>query len=284
MRVLKGIDAARAVNEDIKSKLAGVGRSPKLAIVRIGERPDDISYERGILKKMDTLGIGAEVHTFPEDISNEDFQGAFKAINDDDKVDGILCFMPMPKQIDAGRIAETIDPHKDMDGISPVNQAKIYAGDDSGYAPCTAEAVITLLDHYDIDVTGKRVTVIGRSPVIGRPVSMMLMKKNATVTICHTRTKDVAEECRRADIIVAAAGVPKMVTADFVSQGAIAIDVGIHVDEDGNMCGDVDYEAVADRCEAITPVPGGVGSVTTSVLADHVKRSVFCQGSGPVTR
>ena len=272
--VLKGIEVARAINENIKEKLAASGKVPNLAIVRIGARPDDLSYERGILKKMDTLGIGTKVYDFPEDIGNEDFLKAFEDINRDDDVHGILCFMPMPKQIDAKRVAEIIDPAKDMDGISPVNQAKIYAGDETGFAPCTAEAVIALLDHYDIDVAGKKVTVIGRSLVIGRPVAMMLMKKNATVTICHTRTKDVPAECKNADIIVAAAGVPKMVTKDYIPQGATVIDVGIHVDENGNMCGDVDYNAVADSCEAITPVPGGVGSVTTSILAAHVVRTI----------
>ena len=273
MNILKGIEAARAVNEDIKSRLAVSGGTPKLAIIRVGERPDDISYERGILKKMDTLGIGTEVHTLWEDITNEDFFREFEKINSDPTVHGILCFMPLPRQIDSKRVSQIIDPAKDMDGISPINQAKIYAGDESGFAPCTAEAVMTLLDHYGIDVTGKKVVVVGRSLVIGRPVSMMLMKKNATVTICHTKTRNVAEECRKADIIVAAAGVPKMINADYVSEGSIVIDVGIHVDDEGNMCGDVDYEAVADRCEAITPVPGGVGSVTTSVLAEHVMRA-----------
>ena len=270
MRLLKGADAAKAINEENKKRIKDEGRTPELAIVRIGARPDDLSYERGIKKKMESLGIGAVVYEYPEDISNEDFFDSFQRINDDPGTDGILCFMPMPKQIDEKRLAETIDPAKDLDGISPVNQAKVYAGDESGFAPCTAEAVVSLLDHYDIDVTGKKVTVIGRSLVIGRPVSMMLMKKNATVTICHTRTKDVAAECRKADIIIAAAGVPRMVKADYVSEGAIVVDVGIHVDDAGNMCGDVDFDEVSPLCEAITPVPGGVGSVTTSVLARHL--------------
>ena len=272
MRVLKGVDVARAINEDIKQRLSESGRTPRLSIVRIGARPDDLSYERGIIKKMDSLGIEAMVHEFSDDISGEGFIKAFSEINNDSSVDGILCFMPMPRQIDAARVAELINPEKDMDGISPINQAKVYAGDKSGYAPCTAEAVVALLDHFNIDVTGKRVTVIGRSLVIGRPVSMLLMQKNATVTICHTRTEDVAEECRRADIIIAAAGVPKMVTEEYISDGAIVIDVGIHVDEDGSICGDVNFDAVSARCEAITPVPGGVGSVTTSILAKHLVR------------
>ncbi len=273
MKILKGIEAARAINEDIKENLKKADRIPKLAVIRVGEREDDISYERGILKKMETLGIETEVHTFWEDISNDDFVMEFEKINSDSGVDGILCFMPLPPQIDANKISQLIDPAKDMDGISPINQAKIYAGDKSGFAPCTAEAVMAILDYYDIDVTGKNVAVVGRSLVIGRPVAMMLMQKNATVTICHTKTRDVKAECQKADIIVAAAGVPKMITKDYVPEGATVIDVGIHVASDGSMCGDVDYEAVADHCEAITPVPGGVGSVTTSVLAGHVMRA-----------
>ncbi len=273
MRLLKGIDVARAINEIIKADIGEKELAPKLDIIRVGARPDDLSYERGILKKMDTLGIQTEVHEFAEDISGEDFLEAFEKVNTDPGVDGILLFMPLPKQIDAKKVAELIDPAKDMDGISPANQAKIYAGDKDGYAPCTAEAVISLLDHYEIDVTGKRVTVIGRSLVIGRPVTMMLMGKNATVTVCHTRTKDVKEECRRGEIIVAAAGVPKMVTPEYISSGSVVIDVGIHVDEDGNMCGDCDFDDISGLCEAITPVPGGVGSVTTSVLASHVVRA-----------
>ena len=270
MRLLKGIDVAKAINEDIKKKLAGMNRTPHLDIVRVGARPDDLSYEKGILKKMDTLGIRADVHEFPEDVDNETFLSAFEAINKSPAVDGILCFMPMPRQIDSKAVAKLIDPAKDMDGISPINQAKIYAGDKTGFAPCTAEAVTALLDYYNINVEGKKVTVIGRSLVIGRPVSMMLMQKNATVTICHTRTKDVAEECRCADIIVAAAGVPRMVTSDYISEDTIVIDVGIHVDENGNMCGDVDFEDVNAWCAGITPVPGGVGSVTTTILARHL--------------
>ncbi len=273
MKLLKGIDVARAINEKIKTDIVEKELAPKLDIIRVGARPDDLSYERGILKKMDTLGIQTEVHEFAEDISGEEFLEAFKKVNGDPGVDGILLFMPLPKQIDAKKVAELMDPAKDMDGISPVNQAKIYAGDQYGYAPCTAEAVLSLLDHYKIDVTGKRVTVIGRSLVIGRPVTMLLIGKNATVTVCHTRTRDVKDECRRSEIIVAAAGVPKMVTSEYVSSGATVIDVGIHVDEDGNMCGDCDFDDISELCEAITPVPGGVGSVTTSVLASHVVRA-----------
>lgn len=271
--LLKGIEAAKAINEKIKKDIADLGRPPRIDIIRVGAREDDLSYERGIQKKMDSLGITAVVHEYPEDIKNEDFVKEFQAVNEDAGVDGILTFMPLPKQINAKQIAGMIDSKKDLDGISPINQAKVYAGDESGFAPCTAEAVIAILDHYGIDVTGKRVTVVGRSQVIGRPVSMMLMKKNATVTICHTKTKDLTSECKKAEIIVAAAGVPKMIKKEAVEKGAVVIDVGIHVDENGNMCGDVDFDEVEKLCDSITPVPGGVGSVTTSILASHVTKA-----------
>ena len=170
-------------------------------------------------------------------------------------------------------IEERINPVKDLDGISPVNLAKVYAGDVNGFAPCTAEAVIEMLDYAGIDLTGKRVTVVGRSLVIGKPVAMMLMKKNATVTVCHTKTKDMAGTCRNAEVLVAAAGSAKMIKPDYVADDAVVIDVGINVDESGNLCGDVDFDSVAEKTSVITPVPGGVGSVTTSVLAKHLLRA-----------
>ena len=270
MKLLKGVEVAKAINEEVRTKMGKSGSVPHLDIVRLGARPDDLSYERGILKKMDNLGIRADVHDMPVDIDAPVFYEAIEQISASPSVDGILMFMPLPGHIDSKHVSEIIDPAKDMDGISPINQAKIYAGDKSGIAPCTAEAVVALLDHYGIDVSGKRVTVVGRSLVIGRPVAMMLMQKNATVTICHTRTTDLDFECRRADIVIAAAGVPRMITANYISDGAVVIDVGIHVDEDGNMCGDVDFDDVSPKCSAITPVPGGVGAVTTSILARHL--------------
>ena len=166
-----------------------------------------------------------------------------------------------------------MDPRKDVDCMSPVNMAKIFAGDETGFAPCTAEAVMTMLDAYGIDPKGKRAVVVGRSMVIGKPAAMLLLKKNATVTICHTRTEDLAATCRAAQILVAAAGKPKMITGDMVGEGAVVVDVGINVDEAGNLCGDVDFETAKEKADSITPVPKGVGSVTTSVLAAHVLRS-----------
>ncbi len=274
MEVLKGLPVAKAINAKLIEEVATLeGALPHLAIIRVGERPDDLSYERGALKKMETVGFRATSYTFPEDIDNENFQKEFDTINENPDIDGILLLRPLPKHLDEKAIEQRIDPRKDLDGISPMNLYKVFAGDDTGYAPCTAEAVIEMLDFADIDVTGKRVTVVGRSLVIGKPVAMLLMKKNATVTICHTRTKDMPGTCKNAEIVIAAAGVAKMLTADYVSEGAVVIDVGINVDEAGNLCGDVDFDGVSELASIATPVPGGVGSVTTSVLAKHLLKA-----------
>ncbi|MBQ4283568.1 MAG: bifunctional 5,10-methylene-tetrahydrofolate dehydrogenase/5,10-methylene-tetrahydrofolate cyclohydrolase [Lachnospira sp.] len=274
MEVLKGLPVAEAINAELIAKLEKFdGAVPHLAIIRVGERPDDMSYERGATKKMDKIGFRCTSFVFPEDINNCDFQAEFDKINNDSDIDGILLLRPLPKHLDEKAIENRIDPRKDLDGISPMNLAKVYAGDESGYAPCTAEAVIEMLDFAGVNLTGKRVTVVGRSLVIGKPVSMLLMKKNATVTICHTRTADMEGTCRNAEVLVAAAGVAKMIKAEYVAKDAVVIDVGINVDENGNLCGDVDFDAITDIAAIASPVPGGVGSVTTSVLAKHLMKA-----------
>ena len=273
MEILKGLPVANAINEKLIEELKGMDKVPHLAIIRIGERPDDMSYERGATKKMEKVGFDCTSYTFPADIDNETFQKEFDKINEDDNIDGILLLRPLPKHLDEKAIENRINPNKDLDGISPVNLAKVYAGDTTGFAPCTAEAVIEMLDFAGVDLTGKRVTVVGRSLVIGKPVTMLLMKKNATVTVCHTKTVDMPSVCRNAEIVVAAAGVAKMIDKSFISKDAIVIDVGINVDEDGNLCGDVNFDEVSELASILTPVPGGVGSVTTSVLAKHLMKA-----------
>lgn len=222
---------------------------------------------------MEKVGFRCSTFAFPGDIDNDTFQAEFDKINNDDDIDGILLLRPLPKQLDERSIEERIDPRKDLDGISPMNLAKVFAGDETGYGPCTAEAVIEMLDFAGIDPKGKRATVVGRSLVIGKPVAMMLMKRNATVTVCHTKTADMAGTCKNAEILVAAAGCAKMINKDFVAQDAVVIDVGINVDENGNLCGDVDFQDIEGRAAIATPVPGGVGSVTTSVLAKHLLKA-----------
>ena len=273
MEILKGLPVANAINEKLIEEVKTMEKKPHLAIIRVGERPDDMSYERGATKKMDKVGFVCTSYTFPADIDNDTFQKEFDKINEDDNIDGILLLRPLPKHLDEKAVENRIDPCKDLDGISPVNLAKVYAGDESGFAPCTAEAVIEMLDFAGINLTGKRVTVVGRSLVIGKPVAMMLMKKNATVTVCHTRTVDMAGTCRNAEVVVAAAGVAKMIDKSFISKDAVVIDVGINVDEEGNLCGDVNFDEVSQLASVITPVPGGVGSVTTSVLAKHLMKA-----------
>ena len=278
MEILKGLPVANAINEKLVEQIKDIkGPLPHLAIIRVGERPDDCSYERGAVKKMDKVGVRCTTYTFAADIDNDTFQKEFDKINENTDIDGILMLRPLPKQLDEKLIESKIDPRKDLDGISPLNLAKVYAGDESGYAPCTAEAVVEMLDYAGVDIKGKRVTVVGRSLVIGKPVAMLLMKRNATVTVCHTKTVDMAGTCKNAQILVAAAGSARMIKKEYVADGAIVIDVGINVDDEGNLCGDVDFNSITDIAAMATPVPGGVGSVTTSVLAKHLVKAAMAR-------
>lgn len=271
MVTLKGAAVSAKIREQVEELLTKkTGRPPKLAIVRVGERPDDLAYERGALKKMENFGLEAESFAFPEDITDEAFKEKFAGINQNPDIDGILLLRPLPKQIKEKDIEHMIDPKKDLDGISPENIARVFAGDEDGFAPCTAEAVVEVLKANAIDLTGMRVTVVGRSMVVGRPLSMLLLKENATVTICHTRTRNLKETCRKAEILVAAAGRARMIDASYVGRDAVVIDVGINVDKDGKLCGDVDFDTLEGTASMATPVPGGVGTVTTAVLAKHL--------------
>jgi methylenetetrahydrofolate dehydrogenase (NADP+)/methenyltetrahydrofolate cyclohydrolase len=270
MLELRGKKVSDGIKEYVSKELETLSFVPKLAIVRVGENPDDMSYERGATKKLKSFGLDVASYVFPQDISDEDFKNAFKDINEDDEVTGILLLRPLPRTINEKDIENMIDPKKDLDGISPINIAKVFAGDTSGFSPCTAEAVIEVLKAYDIELTGKRVTVVGRSMVVGKPVSMLLLKENATVTMTHTRTVDLKKTCSDAEIVIAAAGRAKMLNSDYCGQDAVMIDVGINVDENGKLCGDVDYATLDGKASAATPVPGGVGTVTTAVLAKHL--------------
>lgn len=270
MLELRGKKVSDGIKEYVSKELETLSFVPKLAIVRVGENPDDMSYERGATKKLKSFGLDVASYVFPQDISDEDFKKAFKDINEDDEVTGILLLRPLPRTINEKDIENMIDPKKDLDGISPINIAKVFAGDTSGFSPCTAEAVIEVLKAYDIELTGKRVTVVGRSMVVGKPVSMLLLKENATVTMTHTRTVDLKKTCSDAEIVIAAAGRAKMLNSDYCGQDAVMIDVGINVDDNGKLCGDVDYSTLDGKASAATPVPGGVGTITTAVLAKHL--------------
>ena len=273
MQRLGGKEVADKIVEEIKVKveeLKGKGIDPKLAILRVGAREDDLAYERGVLKRFESAGVEVEVTALDADISQEELDKTFDGINNDPKVHGILVFRPLPKGLSDEHMRRTIDPGKDSDFMDIRNMENVLAGVPDSAAPCTAEAVMALIKHYGIETKGKKVTVVGRSLVIGKPAALLLTTANATVTVCHTKTVNIEEECRKADIIVACCGVAKMITEKFVKPGQIVIDVGMNVDEEGKLCGDVDYEKVSEIADAVTPVPGGVGSITTAILLKHV--------------
>ena len=268
MQELRGMPVVHSLKEQISQQIEDLKTKqtvPKLTVIRIGEREDDISYEKGILKRFSAAGAAADVIQLPSDTVQEALEETVIKLNNDDSVHGILLFRPLPKHLSSERLELLISKEKDVDGMGMMNNAYIYEGRKDGYAPCTAGAVIELLDFYNIGLTGKKVTIIGRSLVVGKPLAMLLIGRNATVTVCHTKTLHLAEECKRADILIACAGSAKMVGAGFTHPGQIVIDVGINM-ADGKLCGDVDYEPVSQNAAAITPVPGGVGTVTTSVL------------------
>lgn len=273
MQRLGGKEVADKIVEDLKVKvedLKGKGISPKLAILRVGARDDDLAYERGVLKRFESAGVEVEVTAVDAGISQEELDKTFDGINNDPKVHGILVFRPLPKGLSDEHMRRTIDPGKDSDFMDIRNMENVLAGVPDAAAPCTAEAVMALIRHYQIETKGKKVTVVGRSLVIGKPAALLLTTANATVTVCHTKTVNIKEECKNADIIVACCGVAKMITEKFVKPGQIVIDVGMNVDEEGKLCGDVDYEKVSEIADAVTPVPGGVGSITTAILLKHV--------------
>ena len=274
--LLKGIEAANSLKHGLIQKnkeMISKGVTPCLAIVRVGERPDDLAYENGILRYFEALDIKVMVKALPEYISRDMFEREFESVNDDESVHGILLFRPLPKTLDEESVKRIINPDKDIDCMSPKNIAKVFVGDDTGFAPCTADAVIELLKHYGIPLKGSEIVLAGRSMVVGKPLAMLLLGEDATVTICHSKTENLAGVCSRADILIAAIGVPKMVKKEYVKPGAVVIDVGINLDEKGNMCGDVDFDEVSEIASKITPVPGGVGTVTISVLAVHTLKA-----------
>ena len=270
---LRGAEVSAKIKTEVLKALEDCQVTPTLAIVRVGENPDDISYERGATKKMESFGLQVHSYVFPADISDAEFKQEFAGINEAKDVTGILLLRPLPKHIAETDIEAMIDPAKDLDGISPLNLAKVFAGDADGFAPCTAEAVIEMLKANQIPIAGKRVTIVGRSMVVGKPLSMLMVKENATVTICHTKTKDLKAACQNAEILVAAAGKAKMLDVSYVGKDAVVIDVGINVDEQGKLCGDVDFDTLTGQAAMATPVPGGIGAVTTAVLAKHLVRA-----------
>lgn len=272
----KGKPVADKITEEVKKETEQFKKKnvfPKLKIVRVGEREDDLSYERAAVKRMESCGIECEVLTLPSDISQNDFAEEIKKVDGDETVHGILLFRPLPKQINENDVKFIISPEKDIDCFNPINVAKVMEGDETGFPPCTPTAAIEILKHYNVPMTGKNAVVLGRSMVVGKTAAMLLLKENATVTICHSKTIDLPEVAAKADILIAAIGKSNMVTSEFVKEGAAVVDVGINVDSQGNMTGDVNTIDCVEKCGLITPVPAGVGSVTTAVLAKHVVKA-----------
>lgn len=271
--ILTGKEVADAVIEEIRQ--ADIGVTPRLAIVRVGEKPSDLSYERGLLKKAEAAGIEVDVEVLPEEVSTDDVVLTMKRLNLDRNIHGIMAFRPMPSHIDDEAVRNSISPEKDVDGATDMSMAGIYSGTELGFPPCTALACMEILHHYNIPVAGKKAVVIGRSVVIGKPVAMLLLKENATVTVCHSRTENLAEVCKDADIVIACIGKAKAIGKDIIGRNATVIDVGINF-VDGKMCGDVDGENV--ECANLTPVPGGVGAVTSAVLMKNVMKAAVRAG------
>lgn len=272
--IWKGAPVSASLTDELITRantLKSRGIVPCLAILRVGERADDLAYERGALKRCEKIGVEARQFTLPADTTQEALMAAITEINDDDKIHGCLMFRPLPRSLDEKAACAALDPKKDIDGITVGSLAKVYAGTGEGYAPCTAQSCMELLNHYGVEVSGKRVAVIGRSLVIGRPVAMLLLAANGTVTLCHSRTRNMPDIIREADIVVVAVGKAESIGAEYFHTGQIVLDVGINWSEaKQKLVGDVDYDHVVPIVDAITPVPAGVGSVTTAVLCKHV--------------
>lgn len=269
-KLLLGKNVADKLKQEVREKVEALKAraiEPKLSIVRVGEKPDDIAYQKGATKTMEDLGIAVEVIELAQETTTEQLAEVIEKLNKDDKVHGVLMLRPLPAHINENKIRNLLVLEKDIDCMSELALAGVLEPKQALKKPCTPQAVIEILKHYNIEMSGKNAVVLGRSTVIGKPAALLLTDENATVTLCHSRTKDLAEVCRNADILVSAIGKAKFVTKDFVKEGAVVIDVGINFDEEGKMVGDVDMDAVMDQVLGITPVPRGVGSVTTTVLA-----------------
>ncbi|MBP8641007.1 MAG: bifunctional 5,10-methylenetetrahydrofolate dehydrogenase/5,10-methenyltetrahydrofolate cyclohydrolase [Oscillospiraceae bacterium] len=269
---LKGAPVAEAINQRsqaVLSNLLSRGATPTLAIVRVGERGDDIAYENGAVKRCEKVGVAVTRVLLPESLTQAELMTKINELNVDSSIHGVLILMPLPKHLDGEAVRQALFPEKDVDGITDGSLAGVFTGSGSGFPPCTAQACIEILDHYGFDCKGKSAVVIGRSLVVGKPLAIMLMAKNATVTVCHTKTVNMPAVTKKAEILIVAAGKAKAINAEYLSENQVVIDVGINFVE-GAMCGDVDYTAALPLVCAITPVPGGVGTVTTSVLVNHV--------------
>lgn len=265
MNVVYGSELSKELKEDLAKQISSIeGRKPTLAVILVGENPASVSYVRGKNKACIEVGMECRQIDLKEETSEEELIELIKSLNEDKNVDGILVQLPLPGHINQKNILQTISPDKDVDGLHVVNAGKLFLGED-GFVPCTPLGIMKLLERMGVEIAGKEVVVVGRSNLVGLPVSRLLTAAHATVTVCHSKTKDLTSICKRADILVAAIGKAKFITADYVKDGAYVIDVGVNR-VDGKLCGDVDFENVAEKCSAITPVPKGVGPMTITML------------------
>lgn len=270
MKIIDGKLVSAAIRNDLKNEVAAMQKTIGLAVILVGDDPASCVYVKNKEKACAEVGVTSYKFTFPADSTEKEIEEKINELNADPNINGILVQLPLPKHLNERKILSFIDPKKDVDGFSPYQIGKLLLGEDC-LVSCTPQGIMQLLSYYDIPVAGKHAVVIGRSNIVGKPISLLLLKENATVTICHSRTKDLAEIARQADILVVAIGKPKFVTEDMVKEGAVVIDVGINR-VDGALCGDVDFEKVAEKCSFITPVPGGVGPMTvTSLMYNTIK-------------
>lgn len=272
MNIIDGKAVSLAVKERVRDEIAEKNLKIGLAVVIVGNNQASRVYVNNKKKACEFCGITSYEYALPEETSEEELLELVETLNGDDNINGILVQLPLPKQIDEKTIIEHIDPNKDVDAFHAVNVGKIMIGD-YAFLPCTPAGVMELIHSTGTEISGKECVVIGRSNIVGKPMAMLLLHENATVTVCHSRTRDLAEVCRRADILVSAVGKAGFVTSDMVKEGAVVIDVGMNRNEEGKLCGDVDFEGVKDKCSFITPVPGGVGPMTIAMLMENTLRA-----------
>ncbi|MBI5039267.1 MAG: bifunctional methylenetetrahydrofolate dehydrogenase/methenyltetrahydrofolate cyclohydrolase FolD [Nitrospirae bacterium] len=282
--IMDGKAVARSIREGLKEEVEGLkkkGIHPGLAVVLVGENPASMVYVKNKGEACRSAGIYSEEHKLPEEMKEADLLRLIDQLNKDPRIHGILVQLPLPAHINKERVLASVSPEKDVDGFHEINMGRLLIGQE-GLVPCTPLGIMKLLEHYHIPVEGRFAVVVGRSNIVGKPVAMMLLQRNATVTICHTRTKNMGEVCRMADILIAAAGRPGMITADMIREGAVVIDVGINRLDTGKLAGDVDFESASKRAGWITPVPGGVGPMTIAMLLyNTVKAAKMATGSNP---
>ena len=280
-KIIDGKAVSQFVKDEVKKEVSALGEkgvSVGLAVIIVGNDPASRTYVNNKKKACEATGIISEEYALPEDTTMDELLALIKELNAKKSINGILCQLPLPKHLDDKAVIEAINPEKDVDAFHAVNVGKIMLGE-YDFLPCTPAGVMEMLHSYDIPVSGRNCVVIGRSNIVGKPMAMLLLHENGTVTICHSRTKNLAEVCAQADILVAAVGKPKFVTADMVKEGAVVIDVGMDRDENGKLCGDVDFENVKDKCSFITPVPGGVGPMTIATLMKNTLKAAKLQNN-----